>query len=392
MKLVVVLSRFPYPLDKGDKLRAYYQIKDLSKSFDIYLCCIASEAVSESDKRALEPFCKEIHVFRIGKAQRMLKAGMALFSSQPIQVRMFYSRRIQQQLSKLIKRIQPDQLYCQLVRTAEYIKHQYSIPKTIDYMDALSTGMRRMSSESGFPMRQIYQLEAKRLVKYENLIFDYFDHHTIISDQDKALIYHPDRKKIAVIPNGVDLEKLQPKDVEKTHDLVFHGNMSYPPNVHSAIYIAEQILPACANLGLSPKAMLSGINPHNKVQALASEQVTVPGWVDDLRDAFCSAHIFVAPMLINTGLQNKILEAMSLGIPCISTSMANNAIGARPDHEIVIADTPEEFARAIQDLLDHPEKRSELAARAREFVKNRYAWEANNARLKELLLGETVTL
>ena len=244
-----------------------------------------------------------------------------------------------------------------------------------------------MSRDSSWLMNRIYKIESRRLLKYENLIFDYFEHHTIISSQDRELIYHPDRKKIHIVPNGVDLEKLQALDIPKTYDLVFHGNMNYPPNVASAQYIGNNILPLL-NPDLKVRVLISGTDPHPSVLSLASDSVHVSGWVEDIRTSFCSSKIFVAPMLINTGLQNKILEAMSLGIPCITTTLANNAIGAKPNEEIVIADTPEEFAQKITFLLKDETERDRIRSNALTFVRENCSWAHNNLKLSNIFLSK----
>lgn len=385
MKLLVLLSRFPHPLDKGDKLRAFHQIQDLSLEHDIHLCCIVDHSPTPTDLAIVNQYCKSIHCFKIGALSKKMRAGLALFGKTPLQVGMFYSLRIKRKINKLIQEIEPNHIYCQLIRTSEYVKEQFGIPKTIDYMDALSTGMLRLSSESSFPLKQIYRLEAKRLTQYENLIFDYFDNHLIISEQDRDLIYHPNRKKIKIIANGVDLEAFKPLALEKKYDLVFHGNMSYPPNIKSAEFICNQILPFARDMGENYQVLISGTQPHTKVQALKSDAVTISGWVDDVRTSYCSARIFLAPMLINTGLQNKILEAMALGIPCIASPMANNAIGAKEDKEIVIANSPEEYVAKIQLLLNDANFYQNIAQQGLKFVQDHYSWKAKNIELDDLL-------
>jgi glycosyltransferase involved in cell wall biosynthesis len=131
--------------------------------------------------------------------------------------------------------------------------------------------------------------------------------------------------------------------------------------------------------------LISGANPHPKLQELASDKVYIAGWVDDIRESYCSARIFIAPMLINTGLQNKILESMSLRVPCISSRMANNAIKAMDGKHLLIASKPEEFAKKIQHLLENEHQAKRLAEEARKFVEENYTWEANNAKLNALI-------
>src|SRR5690606_13350183 len=169
------------------------------------------------------------------------------------------------------------------------------------------------------------------------------------------------------------------------YDIVFHGNMNYPPNVASALYIGNKIKPL---LNDQIRILLSGTSPHPSVIALNSEQIIVSGWVDDIRKSYNSAKIFVAPILINTGLQNKILEAMCLGVPCITTTMANNAIGAIPDEQIIIADNPESFAKKIEMLLIDEVMRERLSINARQFVLDKYNWHEINDKLSALFMSK----
>ena len=110
--------------------------------------------------------------------------------------------------------------------------------------------------------------------------------------------------------------------------------------------------------------LISGVDPSPRIRELAERdpQVVVSGWVKDIRVSYASARIFVAPMQIGTGLQNKLLEAMAMGLPCITSSLANNAVGAPPGQAILIGHTPTDYAVHILRLLEHPEEREMLAA------------------------------
>jgi hypothetical protein len=135
---------------------------------------------------------------------------------------------------------------------------------------------------------------------------------TIISIQDKKLIQHPQQDKIHVIENGIGEEFLDyQKSPEKKYDLVFVGNLNYAPNVECAEFIVNQILPLLA----SKKelcVLICGANPGTRVQKLAQKNVEIQGWVEDIRASYVSGKIFLAPLFIGTGLQNKLLEAMAL--------------------------------------------------------------------------------
>ncbi len=204
MKVFMLVSRVPWPLEKGDKLRAYHQLKYLAEEHEVFLCCLSDGPVHPDALEQLKQITPNVEIVSLNKALILWRLLIAPFSSKPFQVNYFFQRRAYNKVSRFIEEFGPDHIYCQLIRTSEYVKNLHHIRKTIDYMDALSSGLMRRAEGAGFLMKYLVKEEAKRLRNYEHLIFDYFDHHTIISEQDQQLIFHPDRNKIVVIPNGID--------------------------------------------------------------------------------------------------------------------------------------------------------------------------------------------
>jgi sugar transferase (PEP-CTERM/EpsH1 system associated) len=386
MKIFVLLSRIPYPLEKGDKLRAWHQIKELSKNHEIYLACLNDSKIHPEAEIKLKEICKEVRFFSLNKIGIGARLFAGIFTNTPFQVHYFHSRIIDKKIKKYINEIQPDHIYAQLIRVSEYVKNIHHIPKTLDYMDALSKGMERRIAKSSGIMKFFLKKESKRLLEYENLIFDYFENKTIISEQDRALIYHPDQKKIEIISNGVDTDYFSPQKNELKFDLLFNGNMSYPPNIDCVHFIAEKILPIVLKKFPNTKFMISGANPVNSVLSLANKNIQVSGWMDDIREAYWSSKIFIAPMQIGTGLQNKLLEAMAIGIPCVTTELANNALGATANEQILIGNTPEEIALKIERLLTEPDLVTKISSNGRRFVTENYNWKTASENLEKLMI------
>ncbi len=243
MRIFVLLSRIPYPLEKGDKLRAYHQIKQLSKNNEIVLCAL--NPISKIDKQKafskLQPYCRSINFIDIPVFSRLFNMFRALFNGTPFQTGYFYSSKAQKEVNRLIDTYKPDHLYCQFIRTTEYFKN-IDIPKTVDYQDVLSFGMKRRMEKASFFKKLIFKIEYKRLVTYEAKVFDIFDNKTIISEPDKQLINHPDKEKIVVVPNGVDHDFFEPVKKEKEYDIVFTGNMAYPPNIDASEFLVNEIM------------------------------------------------------------------------------------------------------------------------------------------------------
>lgn len=389
MKIGVLLPRFPYPLEKGDKLRAYHQIKELSKKHEIYLCTLHVGKKRSLQLDQLAPYCKEIKVIRISRLSILLNLTYSLlFTKLPLQVAYFFNRSKKKKILSFFDHHQIDHLYCQLIRIAEYVKDYDRFPKTLDYMDALSRGMMRRLEVSPLYLRPFIKIETTRLKRYEHFIFDSFDHLTIISEQDRDLIVHADNKKIDIIRNGVDQDFFKPKpEMEKEIDLLFTGNMSYPPNVDTAEFLANELMPRLLKKKPKLKLVLAGANPSSRVRALKSKQIEVTGWVDDIRDSYAKAKVFVAPLRIGSGLQNKLLEAMAMEIPCITSALANNALGAIDGESILIAKDLDDLENKVIELLEEEDKARELAKKGYEFVSRNYNWESSTAKLEALFLA-----
>jgi len=146
--------------------------------------------------------------------------------------------------------------------------------------------------------------------------------------------------------------------------------MGYPPNIDAVEYLVNQL-----KLSKEYKILLAGARPHKRVKLLASNNVTITGWVDDVRKEYARCRIFVAPLMKGTGQQNKILEAMAMGIPCVTTSSVNNAIAAIPGEEILIADTEEEYFDKIKELLSDMELYSKIRKNGLQLVKEKFSWQ-----------------
>ncbi|MFH1319338.1 MAG: glycosyltransferase [Bacteroidota bacterium] len=412
MKILVLLSRVPYPLDKGDKLRAFNQIRRLSEKHEIILCALNDTALHNEAVPVLKQYCSDIKIINLSRFYIFFYLIRVIFNGYPLQIGYFYSGNAQKQVDDLIAKHKPDHIYCQLIRTTEYVKKHKNIPKTLDYMDAFSKGTKRRIPTAPFYLKRLLKIESKRLAKYENEIFSFFRTKTIISEQDRDLINHPEKNDIIVIPNGVDTDYFQPKPTygdnrEKPdnikwvvdvgnqrpetsnqrpeYDLLFTGNMNYPPNIDSVVYLVNKILPIVLKTHPEVKLLIAGTNPSKQVLKLRSGNVSVSGWVKDMRECYAMSRIFIAPMQIGIGMQNKILEAMSMQLPCITSPLANNAIKAVDGESILIGIDPGEYAGHVISLLDNCNKAKEIAINGYNFVCSTYNWDEVNNKLEQII-------
>lgn len=383
MKLFIILPRFPYPTEKGDKLRAFNQIKILSTKHEIFLFALSHSRVSKEDYQKVKPYCSHIIIFKLNLITVLWNLFIALFKGWPLQVGYYFSMRAQRRVHSAIRKFRPDHIYCQLLRTAPYA-FQIDIPKTIDYQDVFSKGVERRIPSANIFMKGILSFELNRLKKFEYRIFNLFDNKTIISLPDRDCIPHPDKEKIIIIPNGVDLQYFKPYKSKKITDLLFTGNMGYPPNIDCAEYLVRKVLPLIHAKYPDIKITIAGASPHQRVKALASENVIVTGWVDDIREYYAGARIFMAPLRLGTGLQNKLLEAMAMKLPCITSTLCNSALKATVDSEILIGDNPQEVAEKAFFLIEHNKSADSIGSNGNEFVRNNYSWTGATEKLSAI--------
>ena len=385
-KILFFTSRIPFPLEKGDKLRAFHQIKHLSKDYEVVLCAISSHPITPSAKKELGKYTSSIHIYRTTKLTTLINMVVAGFYSFPFQVGYFFNTGADYFFKKVIEQENPDHIFVQLLRMAEYALSVPNIPKSLDYMDTFSKGVeRRMLEAKGFK-RVAFKIEYNRLKKYEEKIFDYFNNCFIISQQDKDSFSFAKAKEINVLPNGVDYEFFKPDERKaKKYDLVFTGNMSYPPNINAVVYIAEQIMPIIIKQIPNVKFLIAGATPSSDVKALQSDNIHVSGWLDDIRDAYNESKVFLAPLQIGTGLQNKLLEAMAMKLPCITSSLANNAIGATHRKNILIGNTPKEYAELVMECLLNDEKSRDISEAAKLHITQNFNWPSLSNELGEML-------
>ena len=376
MKIFVLLPRIPWPLEKGDKLRAFNQIKQLAKNNEVVLCALNTDKkVRKEDAfKALQPHCISVTFIDISKLSILINIIKAFFKGLPLQCGYFYNAKAHKKIRNIIKKHKPDMLFGQLLRVAEYIRHE-NTSKTIDYQDVFSMGMKRRCDIAPFYMKPFFNMEYRRLKRYEHDIFDDFDVKTIISLPDREHIDHPKKDEILIVPNGVDHEYYTPRECEKKYDIVFTGNMSYAPNVNAVEYLANYILPLVWKKLPDAKMYIAGATPDPRVKKVASDRIIISGWLDDMRDAYAQSKIFIAPMRIGTGLQNKLLEAMAMRLPCITTSLANNSLLASEEkNEILVGDNEQELAEHIITLLTNKDKADEIAQNGYDFVHRVYDW------------------
>jgi len=311
----------------------------------------------------------------------------SLWKRTPLQVAYFYNKKIGKDIQKSVANIKPDYIHCHLIRTTEYVKEITNIPKSLDFMDAFASGMqKRLNIETNLFKKLLFRYEQKKLKAYEAKAFEYADRYCIISNQDKDAVHNPDSKPIEIVPNGVDFDMFFPRNENKTYDLVFMGNMTYPPNQVAVEFLQKEIMPLVLEKRPSTTLLIAGIGA-NGIKKDHSKNVTIIEHFEHISDSIAFSKIMVAPMRISIGLQNKIIQALAMQVPCVVSPSSNKPIGATPGKSIIEAGSANEFSTEILALLDDESKLENIAINGHSFVKNHFSWEKQNNTLIRLILS-----
>ncbi len=374
MKIAVTLSRIPFPLEKGDKLRAFHQIKALIEAgHEVHIVCFHFESLETQALQSLQSIGGHWHWVQLSKWRIALSAIQGLWSQLPWQVLLFHQWPAQKKFNQIIADIQPDVIYAQMIRTAEYSKYFTAINKTLDYMDALSLGIEKRITKSGWASKWFWKDEFERVKKYETLIAHYFEHLTIIAQKDANGIQLPADKKMVIIPNGIDFQFFHAASTAVENVVLFTGNMNYPPNIEAALRLGKNIMPLVWRQFPAAQLVIAGAEPHRSlIQELRDPRIDITGWMEDIREAYRKGKIFVAPMTMGSGMQNKILEALSMGLPVVCSDLAADAFESELKSELIVAHTDIEFAHAICQYLASNQRHD--GQKTQHIIQSQFSW------------------
>lgn len=388
-KIVFITSRFPFPPNKGDQLRVYQQLVHLANYHEIHLISISDKKVKKDDFIVLNKFCASNTVFVLPKYKRIIRLIIALFSNKPFQVAYFFNSSVNRKIKKLICELKADYAYSHLIRTNEYLLSVDSSIKIIDFMDAFSEGLNKRIAYEKNELKKIILKEEKRRVNlYESKALEQNDRFCIISNQDKSFIKNKTDKKINVVPNGVDFNQFYPKNTEKNYDLVFMGNLDYPPNIVAVNYLIDEIYPEALKRFPKLTLLIAGRNATKSLRSKITDRIFLIENFEDISDALALAKIHIAPMQISIGLQNKIIQSMAMKLPNIVSQLANNAIEAINGQELLVANSVLDYVDSITLLLENQVVYDSISNNAYSFVHKNFDWKTITSSMNNQLFSD----
>ena len=381
MRLLFITPRLPYPPLKGDSLRSYYFIKQLAAEHEIDLISFVDDGTDPAHVAEMRKLCLKVETVRLRPALAAIKAVAGILRLAPLQVLYYSSRQMHAAMKRAIANEKYDAVHVCLARMMPYAKWFGRVPVTLDFVDALSLNMKRRSEKERNPVKKlVFFLEHLKMRRYEKKASRVADQTVVTSPADAAALPSP----VRVVPNGVDTGRFSPRGLAKDIDAVFTGNMNYFPNETAAENYARRILPLVLDKKPNANFFVVGANPSKRVRRLANgRNVVVTGVVEDMSEYLNRSKVFVAPLEAGSGIQNKILEAMSCGVPVVSTAAGNVAIGATPGRDIIVSDEPAAFSACVLSLLASQEDREAIGANGRRHVEANFSWPVMAERLVE---------
>ena len=418
MKILYLAHRIPYPPNKGDKIRSFNEIKYLSRRHEIHLACLADNPKDLKYECDLKKYCKTTNVIFINPKLAKLKSTICLFSTKPLSICYFYSKRLQKAIDHLLSTHHFDCIFCFSSPMAEYIfrskflvsgfqkldfnkninrpetSNQQPATKIMDFVDVDSDKWAQYAQYVRFPQSWIYRLESRKLARYEKKVAETFDHSIFVTGSEVKIFkdQNPHIKNITAIPNGVDLDYFSPRFCQKPETslqqpvIVFTGAMDYFANIDGVVWFTKEILPLIKKEIPEIRFYIVGSNPTKEVLSLSdNNNVTVTGYVPDTREYLGKATVVVVPLRIARGIQNKILEAMATGVPVVATPKAFEGIEAEPDRDLVLGEDPKKFADLVIKLIKEVSLRESIGNNARRVIENNYSWTKNLEKLDRIL-------
>lgn len=380
-KILYLVHRIPYPPNKGDKIRSYHILKELNKHFKVYLGSFIDDINDRQYKSILEQQCEECFFQEIDPKFAKIKSLRGLLSGEALSVPYYTSDKFQSWVDGIIQREKIDGILIFSSTMAQFVlKYSQDYRCVVDFVDIDSDKWTQYAKHQKWPFSWIYQREGKKLFLYEKQISHQVYKSLFVSEFEAKMYadkigYH---RGIDFMNNGVDSDFFSPQhqlDNPYKNDkiLVFTGAMDYWANVDAVTWFAQEIFPSI--LQKQPKAefYIVGARPTEAVLKLNDHAgITVTGSVEDIRPYLLYAHTSVAPLRIARGIQNKVLEAFSMGKYVIASQAAMDGINISAEIFYNVAQSAEEM---IECCLKRLEQKSQYEEAAREFILQNYHWD-----------------
>jgi len=390
MNLLWISHNVPYPPKTGVLQRNYNLLREASRRADIHLLAVFRSDILPGDydlaaaTRELGKLCRQVEVVYLptetSRTVLYWTAFKSLFTQDPFSVNWAKSRGMRSKLRKMVESVKFDVVHFDTIGLAGYRGEVGSLPKILNHHNMESHLLRRRVEFESHPLKRLYYTrEAEKLERFQQRVCPEFDVHLTVSEVDRErLLELVPGIRTEVIANGVDVDYFRPSGAQQTPgNLVMASGMNWFPNKDAVLYMCDEIWPRlCARMPDLTWTVV-GSSPPQRLRDLAAKdsRITVTGFVDDVRPYLDRAEIYLCPMRDGGGTRLKILDALSMSKPIVSTTMGCEGIDITPGVDVLLADTPDEFVDQVARLRSDAGLRQGITKAARELAIRRYSWD-----------------
>lgn len=388
MRIYFLAQRVPFPPDRGDKITTYNELRYLAADHEVEVFCLADGEDDLQNTAALRALSDQIHAVPLSRARGRLRALLAMATREPLTVAFFREEALQDKIIERFAKSPPDLILVYSSSMAQYVEEFANTPRLMQFAELDSLKWADHARLAPLPKRWLYRSESERLLSYERKIAESFSHSLVCTQEElREFERLVPGAPVTCIPNGVDSEYFAPSEgLKKGNHLIFTGVMDYFPNVDGISWFCQEILPLIRRQVPELQLTICGSRPVGQITRLQRiPGVTVTERVPDVRPYLDRADVAVVPLRIGRGIQNKVLEAMSMALPCVTTRTACMGIEAKDGRDLLVANDPSEFARHVVRLLSDDAARKRLGTNARATIKKHYSWAAPLAKLSRVI-------
>jgi polysaccharide biosynthesis protein PslH len=388
MKILYLCHRFPFPPNSGAKVRAFNTIRHLSERHQVVVATLEVEPGEAARGSGLAAYCTRYLVEPVSPLAAKLRMGLSLLTCEPATMGAFRSSRLKQRVAAELASENFDLVMFHSSSVVQYVDHDIAVPLFIDFVDMDSEKWLVYARHRGFPLNLGYWVEGRKLARAERAMAKRAALSTCATAAEtESLDAMGAGTPTDWFPNGVDLAFFHPSDTATEADrLCFIGRMDYYPNAECMVDFCTHVLPLIRQRRPQVTLSIVGAEPTASVRRLADlPGVEVTGTVDDVRPYVWRSAVTVAPLNIARGTQNKILEAMAMGVPVVCSTLAARGVDAVVGEHLLAAGDPQGYADAIVGLLEDDAARMRIAAAGRARVETHHSWDVAMARLDQLL-------
>ncbi len=380
-------QRVPWPPDRGDRITTWHVLRHLlGQGASVRVGCLAESDRDEEMARELAPQVEALCAPRIHRGPRKLLSLSGLLTGQALNLIFFGDRRLRAQVARWLAEDPPDLIYVYSASMAQHVmpSGQDQSLRVMQFAELDSDKYRQYAEHDGPLGGWIYGREADKLLEFERQVARAFDVSLVVSDVEKELFMKciPDVEP-TVVPNGVDVDHFSSSGDENRdpHTLIFSGVMNYEPNVEGIQWFVRDCWEPIRAAHPDARLLIVGSHPTREIRELAEHPgIEVTGRVPETPPYFDRAAVALAPLRLARGVQNKVLEAMSMGLPIVASPQASQGLGDVPHDTLLRAEGRDATVAAVCRLLDDPSEARMIGERAAAFVRSRYRWEQMLAR------------